>query len=187
MGIIWEELELIVSAISEGCEIRVGQTLGSGDFKTAKLVAYKAIWICSVWGILVSIVFVLFDDQIPKLLTKDPLLQEMVTYNLPMIALANVVSGIAVMAEHVLWSQNRAVPATKIAIWTSLGITLPLAAISSCYFHFDLIGQTTGVAIGAAAFAALSLHVVVGSDWKQIAQDIHELHADDESKIEGIL
>ena len=42
LGIIWEELEYIVSAISDGCEVRVALTLGKGDVKAAKLIALKA-------------------------------------------------------------------------------------------------------------------------------------------------
>ena len=178
LGILWEELEGFVSAISDGCEVRVALTLGKGDANSAKLIAYKALWISLVWGIFVSVIFVFFQDEIPALITKDPLLQEMVSYNLPSIALANLVSGVAIMADHILYCQNRAGLATAIASGTSILITLPLAGLSSWYFRFNLIGQTTAVAIGAAAFAAIALFAVVSSDWNQIAEAIRSLHAE---------
>jgi Na+-driven multidrug efflux pump len=184
LGVIWESLEEIVNAISEGCEVRVANTLGKGDAKTAKLITYKAIWISLIWGVLVSIVFLLFEDEIPRLITTDPVLREMVSFNLPMISLANIVSGIAIMAEHVLWCQNRAKLATIIASATSLLVTLPLAGLSSFVFDFNLIGQTAGVAIGAAAFAASSMHAVISSDWKQISEDVMAIHADEDESDE---
>ena len=185
LGVIWEELEYIVSAISEGCEVRLALTLGKGDAKTAKLITYKAIWISLVWGILVSVVFRLYEDAIPRLITNDPLLQEMVSFNLPMISLANIVSSIAIMAEHVLWCQNRARLSTIIASGTSGLITLPLAGISSCLFHFNLIGQTAAVAIGASAFAAWAMYSTVSSDWNQITEDVMAIHADEISDDES--
>lgn len=185
LGVIWEELEYIVNAISEGCEVRVAITLGKGDAKTAKLITYKAIWISLVWGILVSIIFRLYEAEIPRLITNDPLLQEMVSFNLPMISLANIVSGIAIMAEHVLWCQNRAQLSTIIASGTSGLVILPLAGISSCLFHFNLIGQTAAVAIGASAFAALSMYSIVSSDWNQISKNVMAIHADEDDDEDG--
>jgi len=181
LGMIWNELDHIVMAISYGCEVRVAITLGKGDVKTAKMITYKAIWICCVWGIFVSVVFRLFEDQIPRLITTDPFVQEMVSFNLPMISLANIVSGIAIMAEHVLWCQNRAPLSTTIASGTSGLVTLPLAGFSSYIYHFNLIGQTAAVAIGAAAFAAMSMYAVVSSDWKQISENVLSIHDDDNS------
>lgn len=185
LGVIWEELEYIVSAIADGCEVRVAATLGKGDIKTAKLVTYKAIWICFGWGVFVSIIFRLFEDQIPRLITTDPLLQEIVTFNLPMISLANLVSGIAIMAGHALWCQNRATLETVITTGTSTLITIPLAAISSYLFHFNLIGQTAAVAIGAAVFAAWAMYAIVSSDWEQISKNVIALHASEDSDSES--
>ena len=181
LGVIWEELEHIVTAIAEGCEVRVAITLGSGDIKNAKLISYKAIWICFAWGLLVSIVFFLFEDSISTFITKDPLLQEMVAYNLPMISLVNIISGIGIMAEHILWSQNRAPLSTVIAAGTSFLVTLPLAALSSCLFNFNLIGQTASVAIGALVCSALSMYFIISSDWKSISEDVVSLHISDDS------
>lgn len=181
LGIIWEELESIVMAISEGCEARVAVMIGKGDAKTAKLVTYKAIWICFLWGIYVSIIFYIFGDEIPRLITSDPILQDIVSFNLPMISLANMVSGIAIMGEHVLWCQNRAMLSTSIASGTSGLITLPLAGLSSYILHYNLIWQTAAVTLGAAAFAALSMHVIISSDWKQISKDVIAFHASEES------
>ena len=182
LGIIWEELEFIVTAVAEGCEVRVAISLGTGDVKTAKLIAYKALWISFVWGLLVSILFLLFQEEIPKLITTDPFLQQMVSYNLPMISLANLVSGIAIMGEHILWCQNRSPLSTAIASGTSAFVTLPLAALSTYMFHFDLIGQTAAVVIGCSAFAAMVLYTVVASDWKQISKDVVSLHRDGSSR-----
>eukprot|EP00536_Pseudo-nitzschia_multiseries_P007545 jgi/Psemu1/240318/estExt_Genewise1.C_1780065 len=181
LGEIWTQLEFIVTAIAEGCEVRVASALGSGDVENAKLLAYKAIWVCFVWGVLVSVVFFTFEDQIPQLITTYPLLQEMISYNLPMISLVNIVSGIALMAEHVLWCQNRAPLSTVLCSFTSCLVTLPLAGLSSCLFHFNLIGQTASVAIGASTFAALSMYFVVSSDWRTICDDVVSLHGSEDN------
>jgi len=176
LGEIWGSLEYIVTAIAEGCEVRVASALGSGDVDNAKLLTYKAIWICFVWGVVVSVVFFLLEDEIPKWITTYPLLQEMISYSLPIIILANLVSGIAIMAEHILWCQNRAPLSTTICSFTSCLVTLPLAGFSSYLFRFNLIGQVTSVAIGASAFAALSMCFVVSSDWEKISDDVMSLH-----------
>ena len=185
LGIIWEELEYFVTAIAEGCEVRVARMIGKSDFKTAKLVTYKAIWLCFIWGVIVSIFFYVLEDDIPRLITSDPLMQKLVSFNLPMISLANIVSGIAVMAEHALWCQNRGMISTIITTGTSGLVTLPLAGLSSYVLHFNLIGQTAAVAIGAAAFAALSMYTIISSDWEQVSKDVIALHASGDYFIES--
>ncbi|VEU45078.1 unnamed protein product [Pseudo-nitzschia multistriata] len=188
LGVIWEELEYLVTAIAEGCEVRVAVALGSGNIKNAKLTSYKAIWICFVWGLIVSIGFYLFEDTIAALITTDSTLREIVSFNLPMISLINMISGIGIMAEHVLWSQNRAPLSTVIASATSCLVTLPLAGLSSYYFNFNLIGQTASVALGGSMFVAVSMYFVVSSDWKKISEDVVSLHLttkDDSSNSES--
>lgn len=176
LGIIWEQLELIVAAVAEGCAIRCTLCLGSGDARTAKLVAYKSVWICFVCGVFVSIIFFIFEEDIPKLLTDDPVLQRMVSDNLSLVGMANIVAGIAIMAERLLMSQNRVTLGTAIGCVTTACISLPLAGISSLVFGFDLKGQTATLAIGMAMFGSIALIALISSDWEKIAVDIKSLH-----------
>lgn len=176
LGIIWEELEEIVTAIAEGCVLRCAVGLGLGDVHAAKLVAYKSLWICFVWGVLVTAIFVLFADEIPGLLTEDPVLQKMVAKNIPMMSIANVVSGIGIMVDQILSVQNRAVLQTKIGFATTLLVTLPLGALSALVFDFDLEGLTASISIGSAVFSAVATHAVVCSDWKTISGDVLSVH-----------
>ncbi|MGK3752651.1 MAG: hypothetical protein ACI8RD_004955 [Bacillariaceae sp.] len=145
------------------------------------MVAYKSLWICFVWGGVVTTIFVTFDTDIPKLFTNDPVLQKMVSDNLPLISAANLVSGIAIMAEHVLWGQNRVALGTGIGCLATAFVTLPLGALSSMVLNFDLRGQTTAITIGCAAFGAMAMFALICSDWEKIAEDVISLHGNDSS------
>ena len=176
LGVIWEQLEYIVTAVAEGCEVRCTLSLGTGDVRTAKLIAYKSLWICFVWGAIVSATFAVFGAEIPKLLTADPVLQKMVSDNLPLISLANILSGIGVMAEHLLMGQNRVTLGAGIGCATTAFVALPLGALSSIVYNYDLKGLCFAVTIGGAAFAALAMFSLISSDWKKITEDIMSLH-----------
>ena len=69
LGIIWEELDYVINAIAEGCVIRCAISLGAGRVHTAKYVAYKSLWICFIWGMAVTVILVVFANEIPALLT----------------------------------------------------------------------------------------------------------------------
>jgi hypothetical protein len=105
----------------------------------------------------------------------------MVSDNLPLISAANLVAGIAIMAEHVLWGQNRVAMGTGIGCLATVFVTLPLGALSSMVFNFDLRGQTTAITIGCAAFGAMAMFALICSDWEKIAEDVISLHGNDTS------
>jgi len=176
LGVIWEQLEYIVTAVANGCEVRCTLSLGTGDIQTAKLIAYRSLWVCFVWGAIVSAIFGVFGAEIPKFLTSDPVLQKMVSDNLPLISLANLLSGVAIMAEHLLWGQNRVTLGAGIGCLTTAFVALPLGALSSIVYNYDLKGMTASVTIGGSAFAALSMFSLISSDWKKITEDIMSLH-----------
>jgi hypothetical protein len=85
------------------------------------------------------------------------------------------------MAEHVLWGQNRVAMGTGIGCLVTVFVTLPLGALSSMVFNFDLRGQTTAITIGCAAFGAMAMFALVSSDWEKIAEDVISLHGNDSS------
>eukprot|EP00536_Pseudo-nitzschia_multiseries_P014004 jgi/Psemu1/291187/fgenesh1_pg.644_\ len=176
LGVIWEELEEIVTAIAEGCVIRCTVCLGLGDVPTAKLVAYKSLWICFVWGVAVTTVFVLFANEIPGLLTNDEVLQAMVAKNIPMMSVANTLSGLGIMADQILSAQNRVVLQTQLGVAATIFVTLPLGAISSLVFRLDLEGLTGAISIGFAVFSAMAMHAVILSDWKAISAGVLSIH-----------
>ena len=147
-----------------------------GAVPTAKLAAYKGLWICFFWGVLVTTVFLIFADDIPGLLTKNPVLHQMVAKNIPVISVANMISGIGIMADQILDVQNRAVLATKIGLVVFLFVTLPLGALSSLVLDLNLEGLTASISIGAAAASALSLYATINSNWERISQDVLSIH-----------
>jgi len=180
LGIIWEELDYVINAIAEGCVIRCAISLGAGRVHTAKYVAYKSLWICFIWGMAVTVILVVFANEIPALLTPSPVLQAMVAKSLPVMAVANAFCGVGIMVDHILSVQNRAGAATKLGLAASLLITLPLGAISSIVFDLNLIGLASSISIGSAAFSAAATYLMIRSDWKGISDDIIGIHGYDD-------
>jgi hypothetical protein len=176
LGSIWDSVEMIISAIGEGCEVVTGNMLGSGKVKKAEYLAYKSFWIGLVSAGFLSLLLISLMYEIPKWLTHDALLQSMLSDLIPMICIANFASAMAVMSGCVMYAQNRFSVATALTFFVSLFVTLPLAGLSSFKYRFDLNGQMGAIVIGMSLTSALCTFVVIQSDWKVLSDEVIASH-----------
>jgi Na+-driven multidrug efflux pump len=176
LGTVWDAAELMLGAIAEACEVRCATLLGAGQFEKAKYLSYKSLWIGLLWAGLVSVVLCIFQKEIPRLLTPDDLLQELLAELIPTLCLSHFASGIAVMSDTMLYAQNRFSVATALACSVTILVTLPLSALSSIVFHWNLKGQTGALMLGMSLLGSLCTLVVIRSDWKALSFAVISSH-----------
>jgi Na+-driven multidrug efflux pump len=167
----------MICAIAEACEVRCASLLGAGQFQKAKYLSYKSLWIGLSWTGIVSMVVFTFQYEIPRWLTPDDLLlQELLAELIPMFCLAHFVSGLAIMSDTMLYAQNRFSIATALACSVTILVTLPLSALSSMVFHWNLKGQIGALILGTSLVGSLCTLILIRSDWQAVSLAVISSH-----------
>jgi Na+-driven multidrug efflux pump len=166
----------MISAIADACEVRCTSLLGAGQYQKAMYLSYKSLWIGSAWTGLVSLVVFTLQNEIPGWLTPDELLQKLLSELIPTFCLTHFVSGIAIMSDIMLYAQNRFSIATALACSVTILVTLPLSALSSIVFHWNLKGQTGALLLGVSLLGSLCTLILIRSDWKAVSLAIRSSH-----------
>jgi len=169
LGEIWEGLEGLTTAWAEAAEVRCGYLLGSGDYLRAQLSSYKSILMgCSV-ATFMSVLLVLFMEELPPLITDDVTLQQLIEEVLPLLALANVTLALGTISWQLVGAQNRYTLATAIELVGSWFVTLPLAILSSLVWRLNLTGLVASLVIGCAVSGMMNYAVVRCTKWEKIS------------------
>ncbi|KAL7537055.1 hypothetical protein ACHAXR_010152 [Thalassiosira sp. AJA248-18] len=185
LGFIWDVFESTTEAIGDASEVRCAYQMGKGRPALAKLSAYKSMFIASTLSLSVTIVFICLRNNIATWLTQDTTLQAMLTELLPLIALGNISMNLGMTCWALLGAQGRYRLATSIAIACSLLITVPIAAVLTIAFRFNLQGLTFAVVIGYTVTAMLLTVFLLRSDWDKLSNKIQaKMKAEEESESE---
>lgn len=176
LGTLWDVTERVATAVGEAAEVRVAMYLGSGQPTAAKVVVYKSYWLSLLLAAMGSALLLAFKDDVPGWLTRDELLQEMLSSLIPFIAMSNPSLTMAVMSWSVLYAQNRFHFSVTLSLVVTLCVTLPLAGLSSIGWNIDLQGQTSAVVTGIAVSGSISLYKVLKSDWKAVSNAVITTH-----------
>ena len=178
LGYIWELFEACTEAIGDASEIRVGSHLGKGRPEMAELAAYKScIWAQVMATFLTSLLFIL-SDILPKLYTQDATLRYLMSEVFPLVGIGNMTMTFGMVCWAIIGAQGRYSLATKIATFSSWGVTLPLAAISVYALNFDLQGVVASVSVGYSICGMMMAYVMMTSDWKELSVYIQERNAE---------
>lgn len=146
--------------------------LGNKHPSLAKLSAYKSLFLGMIGSGIVSIVFLSFMIQIPSWFTPDKTLQEMIGATLPYIGMGNIALTFGYLCWYMICAQGRYKLGTWINFVANWGVTIPLAAAFTFYFHFDLQGLTAAVVLGYVGVGAALSYVLLTSDWDARAAKI---------------
>jgi len=176
LGTVWECFEAATEGIGDAGEVRVAYHLGKGNPEMAKISAYKSLLIGTVFDLLITSIFLVMGEDMPIWFTKDPTIQQMIADLIPLIALGNVTMSFGMFCWALIGAQNRYRLATLINLVCSWGITMPLAALFTYKFNWNLKGLTAAIVIGYAVAGMIMSYVILRSDWKRLSQIIVEIN-----------
>lgn len=145
---LWDFFEAATSGLSEAASIRVAYHLGKGDVNMAKLSSYKSLFMGVSLSFLITSVLLIMGEDLPKWLTPDETLRSMLNDVIPLIAMANILMVFGMVSWTLVGAQGRYRLATTVSVCMSAFVTLPLAAVSTFYFLFDLKGIVGAIICG---------------------------------------
>jgi Na+-driven multidrug efflux pump len=147
----------------------------------AKLSSFKSLLMGVILSVFITALLFIMGDELPKWLTPDPTLQNMLNDVIPMIGMANVFMVFGMVAWTLIGAQGRYKLATIISLCMTIFITMPLAAISTFYFVYDLKGIVGSIICGYSTTGLCLGYILLTSDWEHISENIQECNRQYES------
>jgi len=194
LGSIWDVFYTTTAGIGDAAEIRVSHHLGENSPTMAQLSAYKSLFLGMSVASVVSLIYFSLQDQIPAWFTKDETLQGMLRELVPFVGVANLTMTFGMQCWSCIGSQGKYSMATWVSFVSSWGICMPLAAIFTYGFRFDLQGLTAAATIGYVSTGATLSYILLGTDWYKVAYKIQERNNEtsngqsngDEEELDGL-
>eukprot|EP00543_Licmophora_paradoxa_P007576 CAMPEP_0202453496 /NCGR_PEP_ID=MMETSP1360-20130828/11460_1 /ASSEMBLY_ACC=CAM_ASM_000848 /TAXON_ID=515479 /ORGANISM="Licmophora paradoxa, Strain CCMP2313" /LENGTH=743 /DNA_ID=CAMNT_0049072605 /DNA_START=9 /DNA_END=2240 /DNA_ORIENTATION=+ len=181
LGTLWETIEALTEGIADAAEVRSSYHLGAGSPEKARISAYKSTLIGIFFACFFTSIFFILGEDIALWLTNDPTLQRFIADLLPLIGIGNITLTAGAVAWGLVGSQGRYRLATFIAFLCSWGITVPLSALFTYGFNFDLQGIASAVVIGYSVNCTALFYIVLRSDWARLSKIIVEENEDEDS------
>jgi Na+-driven multidrug efflux pump len=187
LGSLWETFETLCKGIGDGGEVRCAYHLGNGNPGMAQISAYKSILLSICASFFFTSFLFITGQNLAIVFTSDPALQNMIVELLPLLGVGNIFLTAGCVSWALVGAQARYRLATLIALVSSWGITLPLAAFMTYVLHLNLQGITAAVVIGYSFTCTALNYVLLRSDWERISKHVVELNdeSDDESSEES--
>jgi MatE len=169
VGYVWSAFEAITEAFGDGAEVRVGFRMGAGQIEIAKKVTEKGIYIGFLVAIFCCGLNFTIAPYLPGWLTPDPILQKLIFDMLPLIGFGQILMVPGFVAWAIIGAQGRVRLATFIEFFVSWFVSMPLAAILTYGFNFNLEGIVGALIIGYTIGANMYLYVLCKSDWEALS------------------
>ena len=177
LGNIWEVFEVTTEAIGDTAEVRVGYHLGRGNPEMAQFSANKTL----LWGtcasFFVTVIFFSIGDHVAIWFTTDETIQQMVRMAIPYISIGNVTMTFGMLCWSILGAQGRYNLATFILFLTSWIIVIPVAALFTYKWRFNIKGLVSSIVFGYSFTATCMAIIILVSDWKKCSDEIIAINA----------
>lgn len=181
VGSLWDTLEALTEGFGDAGEIRVAYHLGSGQPAKARQSSFKSIAVSVIFASIITSVVWIIGEDLATWLTPDPTLQRLIIEVLPLMGLGNLTMTAGTVSWALVGAQGRYRLATFIALIGSWFFTLPLAAIYTYAFNFDIQGVTSAVVLGDIFTGTCLTYILFRSDWSRLSKTLMELNAESDS------
>jgi len=79
LGFIWDTFERITAGFADAAEVRIGFRMGAGQPRSAKIAAYKSMYMAMIAALFSTAALFIIAGNLPRWMTPDPTLQKMVS------------------------------------------------------------------------------------------------------------
>lgn len=148
----------------------------------AKLSAYKSLCIGILLASVLASLLWTSADYLPSWLTEDSKLQSLVGNTLPILGIGIISLTIGGLCWTIVGAQGRYRLATAVVCFASWFFTLPLSALSSMFFRFDLKSQIAAAIAGYTVSGTINMYLMFRSDWESLSKAVIAANEEDESE-----
>lgn len=187
LGSLWEMFETLSKGIADGGEVRCAYHLGNANPGMAQISAYKSILLSVCVSLFFTSILFIVGENLTIIFTSDATLQNLIAELLPLLGVGNIFLTAGCVSWSLVGAQARYRLATLVALVSSWGITMPLAAVFTYAFNIDLQGITSAVVIGYSVTCTVLFYILLRSDWERISKHVVEINddSDEESSVDS--
>ena len=144
----------------------------------AKLSAYKSLFMGTCLSFFITAFLFLLGEDLAKWFTPDKTLQDMLNELIPMIGVANIFMIFGMVSWTLIGAQGRYRLATTVSLVMSFFVTLPVAALFTFHYFFDLKAIVGAIIFGYSTSGLCLGYILLRSDWDHICETIIEYNAE---------
>jgi multidrug resistance protein, MATE family len=182
MGNIWGLGEMVSQAVADASEVRVAKLVGSHFPALARYSSHKSLLLGVMLSVFMSALLLALHIQLPKWLTKDEVLQHMISNLLPLVCVGLCALTLGSTSWTIICAQGRARLATTVTLVGSMCISLPLAFVSTFALHWNLQGLLASVVVGYALSGIINSFIMVTSNWERISSKVTRRNANENGR-----
>ncbi len=146
----------------------------------AKMCAFKSLFMGTCLSFFITALLFIMGQDLPTWFTPDETLQGMLNKLIPMIGVANIFMIFGMVSWTLIGAQGRYRLATTISLCMSFFVTLPIAALFTFHFVFDLQAIVGAIICGYSTTGLCLGYILLRSDWEHISETIREYNAEND-------
>ncbi|CAE6397622.1 unnamed protein product [Rhizoctonia solani] len=152
-------------SVSLATSIRVGNALGSGQAREAKLAAETAIGMSAFIAMLISATYMSFRKNWSYMFNDDPEVANLVAHVLPFLALSQLFDCGTTIMDGVLRARGKLAFGAIVNILSYYVFGIPVGISLAFWAKFGLAGLWIGLSAAMFCSAVVSIAAVVVTDW----------------------
>ncbi|KAL5634052.1 hypothetical protein ACGC1H_006027 [Rhizoctonia solani] len=164
--------------------VRVGNLLGSGDARRAKIAAETAIGMSIITALAMSTIIMAFRESWSFMFNKDTEVAQLVASVLPLLAMFQVVDGATAVTDGVLRATGRLGLGAMVNITAYYCIGIPLGLYLAFWKNMELKGLWVGITAAIFYAASASMYAVSRTVWrKEVENAVQRLKHGQEGRL----
>lgn len=174
MGNLWRIIETVPESIASAATVRVEQSLSRGMVTTAKLLALRTVAICTLCSIVFSLFLMDTSRYLAWCLSLNEKLETMILEIIPYISVCQPFITFGVTAGYLNEVLGKHQLSVGVQSFIEICFTVPVAAIFTYLFRFNVEGLASAVCMGYAATGVTNVIIFANTDWDYAAKKIQE-------------
>jgi len=165
--------------LSIAAAVRVGNLLGESKAKRAAISTHASFFIAFFIAMGWSAMFLVFKDHWGKLFNDDPEVIRLVSSILPLVALFQLMDGLAAVVAGILRAQGRQATGAILNLVSYYIVGIPLGIYLTFKHDMELWGLWIGLTVALLCTSTVGGLIVLWADWDREVEKVMERLEDD--------
>ncbi|CAE6458103.1 unnamed protein product [Rhizoctonia solani] len=152
-------------ALGVATTVRIGNLLGSGHGKKARIAAEVSLVLSFLFALGLSVFFLVFRNRWGYLFNNDETVIRLVGRIMPLVALFQIVDGLSAVTGGALRARGKQTLGALVNVTAYYVIGIPLGIYLTFWWNMELQGLWIGLSTALCYSAVVSAYVVLRTDW----------------------
>jgi len=161
-------------ALSVAVAVRIGNLLGEGDARRAKLANNASLLMSLFFSMFSSSLFVLLRNRWAYIFNDDPEVVELVASILPLVALFQIFDGMAGCTSGILRARGKQFLGAMLNLSAYYVLGIPVGIWLAFSLHLGLSGLWIGLTISLIYSAIIGAAVCLRTDWEREVMKVED-------------